>query len=132
MKKTGVLHPELARIIAGLGHGDMLIIADAGLPIPDGVERIDLAFSPGKPAFVEVLAAILGEMQPQSVVLAEELRQASPGFLQEIKSYFNSSTKIDFVSHEDFKQSSQQAKAIVRSGEFTPYANVILVSGVVF
>ena len=43
MKKNGILNPQLNRVISEMGHRDMLIIADAGLPIPKEVERIDLA-----------------------------------------------------------------------------------------
>ena len=43
MKKSGIINQPLATAIAGLGHLDMVVIADAGLPIPDGPRRIDLA-----------------------------------------------------------------------------------------
>ncbi len=46
MKRTALLHAELSHAIASLGHGDMLVIGDVGLPIPPGPRRIDLALTP--------------------------------------------------------------------------------------
>src|SRR5438132_210356 len=80
MKRGTLLHPELSRVIASLGHGDSLVIADAGLPIPAAVERIDLAFAPGKPAFMVVLEAVLAEMEVERAILAQEVKSASVGF----------------------------------------------------
>ena len=46
MLKTGIFHPQLARVLAELRHKDTIIIGDAGLPIPKGVERVDLGWRP--------------------------------------------------------------------------------------
>lgn len=141
MKKGHILHPELARVIAGLGHGDFLVISDAGLPIPPGVPRIDLAFAPGKPAFAEVLWAVLHELEVERAILANEIKTVTaahnPGFVSGVVGALESqpkfaNNKLQYLSHEEFKALSAQAKAVVRTGEFTPYANVILVAGVVF
>lgn len=131
MKKSGILHPELSRVIAELGHGDMLVLADAGLPIPLEVERIDLAFAPGKPGFLEVLEAILGEVKAERAILAEEIRGSSASFEDIILTRLGD-IPAEYVPHQKLKHLTQQAKAVVRTGEFTPYANVILLSGVVF
>jgi D-ribose pyranase len=129
LKDHGVLHPRLAAVLASMGHGDQLCIADAGLPIPLGVERIDLAFAPGRPGFVEVLATVLGELRVEGYALAREasggaipdaLRQALPG------------VEAVWISHEELKAATAHARAVVRTGEFTPYANVLLRSGVDF
>src|SRR5438445_10426733 len=80
MKRGTLLHPELSRVIARLGHGDALVIADAGLPIHAGVERIDLAFATGKPAFMDVLEAVLAEMQVERAVLVQQVKSASGVF----------------------------------------------------
>lgn len=141
MKKGHILQPALARVIAELGHGDMLVIADAGLPIPPGVERIDLAFAPGQPAFADVLVAVLNEMEVERAILANEFKTvtaaALPSFVSGIVETLESQPKmvgngLEYISHEEFKQLTRQAKAVVRTGEFTPYANVVLVAGVVF
>lgn len=134
MKKAGILHPQLARALAELGHGDFLVIADAGLPIPLGVERVDLAFAAGKPGFIDVLEAVLGEMEVERAVLASELETASGGLYPQVRGRLEdlSKARLEFVLHEDFKALTARARVAVRTGEFTPYANVILESGVVF
>lgn len=133
MKKTPLLHAELSQCIATLGHGDMLIIADAGLPIPKGVQRIDLAVSLGVPRLADVLEAVLSEMQVEHSIIAQEalVNQAAPAWYQSMIDKGLPSS-LETLSHDDFKKLSHQAKAIVRTGEATPYANIILCSGVCF
>ena len=131
MKRTLLLHAELSEVIARLGHGDLLVISDAGLPIPDGPRRIDLALSANVPRFQEVLAAVLSEMQVESAVIADELAAANPAVHAETMRQLGE-TPISTLSHEAFKLATKNARAIIRSGEFSPYANVILRAGVVF
>ncbi len=68
-----MLHARLLMVLAELGHTETLVIADAGLPIPSVVERIDLALVPSVPGFVETLRAVLGELAIESAVVAEEM-----------------------------------------------------------
>ncbi len=131
MKKTTLLHAELSDVIARLGHGDLLVIADAGLPIPDGPRRIDLAVSANVPRFEDVLAAVLAEMQVEGAVIAEELAPANPSVHAQLRRQLGA-TPIATLSHEQLKAATRDARAIVRTGEFSPYANVILRAGVVF
>ncbi len=131
MKKTGVINKDISEVIAGMGHLDMLVVADAGLPIPAQVRRIDLAFKPGSPAFVDVVQTIAEELQVQSLILAEETGRVSPHIEEAVFNIFNQAD-IEKIPHEEFKKLTNQAVAVIRTGEFTPYANVILVSGVVF
>jgi D-ribose pyranase len=131
MKKTGLLNKDLSEVIASLGHRDMLVIADAGLPIPSNVHRIDLAVSPNLPRFMDVVRAVLGELQVEEAVVAEEMAGRSPQVLAELRKALGQVT-IRSVPHEDFKLQTAQAQAVARTGEFTPYANVILIAGVVF
>src|SRR4051812_3494767 len=125
MKRTPLLHAELSAVIARLGHGDLLVIGDAGLPIPDGPRRIDLAVSADVPRFHEVLAAVLAEMQVEGAVIASELPAASPAVHAELLRQLGA-TPVCAMSHEDFKAQTRGARAVVRTGEFSPYANVIL------
>jgi D-ribose pyranase len=131
MKRGGVLHPELARVIASMGHTDLLCVADAGLPIPPGVERIDLAFARGRPAFLEVVTAIVGELVVEGYTLAEESRTHCPELIDALAQALPEA-EVTWVPHEELKRLSHTARAIVRTGEFTPYANVLLRSGVDF
>ena len=138
MKRGTILHPALSRVVASLGHGDLLVVGDAGLPIPPGVERIDLAFAPGKPAFHDVLEAILSETEVERATVAAELRTASPAaFRERLEAALLALPKVrargvEVVPHEELKRLTRGARAIVRTGEFTPYANVVLHAGVVF
>lgn len=134
MKKTPLLNIELSRLIASLGHGDIVMIIDAGMPVPSGVQLIDLAVTRGVPDFVSVLDVVLTEMHVESHVLANEMVGAQPPALQVIEG-LNLDDQLGqqrWVSHEDLKALSRTAKAIVRTGECQPYSNVALVAGVVF
>jgi len=131
MKKSGVLNQEISQLIASMGHMDKLTICDAGLPIPDYLWRIDLAVIPGLPGFEAVAKAVAGDLQVQQIILAEELRDKNPGLTQAVKDIFKGAEAV-FVPHAEFKKISAESRAIIRTGECTPYANVILVSGVTF
>lgn len=139
MKKGRLLHPEISQVIAKLGHFDTLTIADAGLPIPQGPIRIDLALSQGVPTFQQVTEVITSEVQIQSVHLAQEVVEHNPPVHQQLLSLIaliaaqqGQEIEIVYVPHETFKALTRQSKAIVRSGECSPYANAIFTSGVTF
>ena len=131
MKKTGILNQPISAVIAGMGHGDMLVIADAGLPVPLEVERIDLALLPGVPGFLQTVAAVQGELQVEKVIVANETGDKSPHIAEALKAIFPEA-RLEWVSHAELKELTHKAVAVIRTGEFTPYTNVILVSGVVF
>jgi D-ribose pyranase len=131
MKRGGVLNHRLSRVIAEMGHTDGLTVADAGLPIPLEVERIDLAVSPGVPSFAQVLDAISNELRAEEIVIAREAFDGNPELLRTIERAFPG-VPVKAVSHEDFKVLTRGTRAVVRSGECTPYANCILRSGVIF
>ena len=131
MKKIGILNQPISSVIAGLGHMDTLVIADAGLPIPPETLRIDLALTEGIPTFLDTLRIVLTEMQVQQVIVAEEMLDASPKVYQAIEEMLGN-VPIEIVTHLIFKEQTRSARAVIRTGEFTPYANVILVAGVVF
>ena len=139
VKKSTLLHSEISYVISKMGHTDTLTIGDAGLPVPKGVQRIDLAVSKGIPSFMEVFEAILSEQQIEMVIMAKEIKEKSIDLHHKIlekicslKQQDNRDIQIFYVSHEEFKEKTLESKAIIRTGEFTPYANIILVSGVVF
>lgn len=131
MKKGNILNPQLSRIIASMGHTDGLVIADCGLPIPDSTERVDLALSEHIPSFVQTLEVILMELEVESIVLAEEIKTLNPNLCEFIVNKFENK-QITWVSHEAFKTLTKSARAVVRTGECSPYANIILKSGVIF
>jgi D-ribose pyranase len=131
MKKTPLLNAELSRLVATLGHGDAVVIADAGLPVPAGTPVIDLALTRGVPSFGQVLQALLTEMQVERAEHATEMLERSPQ-MAELLLQALPDVPLTTVSHDTFKHRCRTARAIVRTGEFTPYANVMLFAGVVF
>lgn len=131
MKKIGILNSEISRVISELGHMDKIVIADAGLPIPAHVKRIDLALKAGVPSFIETVETVLQEMCVENAYLAQEMESASPAKKGELIAVLPGA-QIKFIPHEELKALTHQAKAVIRTGEFTPYANVILEAGVIF
>lgn len=131
MKKNGIINKPISTVVAGLGHTDRVVIADAGLPIPVDVNRIDLALREGVPTFMDTLETLLLEMQVEDVIIAKEISEHNPQMESSIRAMLGQ-IPITKIPHEQFKQETSSARAVIRTGEFSPYANIILVSGVVF
>jgi D-ribose pyranase len=131
MKKEGILNAQLNHLIARLGHTDMIAIADCGLPIPDHVERIDLALMQGIPSFEEVIRAIAQEIVVEKIYLAQEVRERNRPCHEYLQRQF-AEIEMEEIPHEELKKRLAQTKAVIRTGEATPYSNVILVCGVAF
>lgn len=139
MKRGKLLNAPLSALVARMGHTDEITVCDAGLPIPAGPERIDLALMAGTPSLETVLTALFTDLVVEKVIMASELKTVSPqahqALLDQVAAHARDQGKpisIEYCSHEAFKARSHQSKAIVRSGEVTPYANLILCAGVAF
>ncbi|MBC8079155.1 MAG: D-ribose pyranase [Gorillibacterium sp.] len=131
MKKIGILNHDISEVIASMGHYQELVICDAGFPIPPGVKRIDLSLTSGMPAFLDVLKTVMIELCVEEVIVAEETEANSPDRLRDINNIFHELTPT-VIPHTQFKERSKTAIACIRSGECTPYSNIILVSGVTY
>ena len=131
MKKNGVINSELARVIAEMGHKDSLVVSDCGLPIPEEVERIDLSLNKGYPEFLKVLKALLDDLIVEKAVLAAEIKEQSPELEEKILALLPD-VEVEYISHKKFKIATKNSRAVVRSGEITSFANIILISGVDF
>ncbi|TVX93431.1 D-ribose pyranase [Paenibacillus agilis] len=131
MKKTGILNSDIAAVIAKMGHTDCIVIGDCGLPIPDTVQRIDLAVKPGLPSYLDTLEAVLADMEVEAVTIASEMTEQNEKIYEGTKRLLGDII-VKQVTHEEFKALTFQAKAVIRTGEATPYANIILQSGVFF
>ena len=139
MKKGVLLNANISMAVAQMGHTDALVIADAGLPIPESGWRIDMALTHGVPSFMQVVESVGAELCVERAVLAEEIKTHNPAvhgeFLHYIQTLGETQGKaiaLEYVSHEAFKALTHGATAVVRSGECSPYANVIFYAGVVF
>ncbi|UPG90169.1 D-ribose pyranase [Luteibacter aegosomaticola] len=132
MKRHGLLHAELNRIVAAMGHTDTLVIGDVGLPVPHGVPCIDLAVVPGTPAFAAVFDAVFGELAVERATVASEIHAHNPAMVALKGRLEAGGVPVDELFHEDFKAATRRAVAVVRTGETSPYANIILHAGVTF
>ena len=139
MKKRKLLNSEISSCISKLGHTDTITIGDCGLPIPDCVKRIDLCLTKGIPEFIPVLMTVLDEMSVEKIVFAEEIKAKNKDLNDKILEIFaelekgeNRKIIVEYISHEEFKLMTASSKAVIRTGEFKPFANIILVSGVTF
>ena len=131
MKKTKVINSDISRVIAQMGHFDKFSIGDAGMPVPKGTEKIDLAIDNGIPTFMDVLNNVLEELEVQKIYLAEEIKENNPTVLAQITDRLPD-TPIELIPHNDMKAELNNCHAFIRTGEMTPYANILLESNVVF
>ncbi|MEU9172369.1 D-ribose pyranase [Streptomyces sp. NPDC048420] len=129
MKRAGILNRQLSGAIAELGHGDGVLVCDAGMPIPDGPRVVDLAFRAGVPSFAEVLDGLLAELVVEGATAATEVRSSNAEASSLLDARF---PELDLVSHDKLKELSAGARLVVRTGEARPYANVLLRCGVFF
>lgn len=135
MKKHGILNSEISSVLSHMGHTDLIAIGDCGLPIPEGIKKIDLALSLGNPGFMEVLKVVSDDMKIEKLILAEEMKEKNPEVLLEIQKLFadlEDTPEISFITHNDLKERTKSCKAVIRTGEITPYANIILQAGCIF
>ena len=131
MQKIGILNSEIAKVLADMGHTDTIVIGDCGLPVPDGVKKIDLALKFGTPRFLEVVEELAKYMEIEKIHVAAEMQSKNEECWQQMHILFDGKEWI-VTDHEHFKQATKTAKAVIRTGETTPFANVILHSGVIF
>lgn len=131
MKKTGVLNKELSAIVASMGHTDMLLVCDAGFPIPNNACRVDLALCEGIPSLTDTLNVILRELAVEKIIVEQETKDVNPGLFNQVMELFIH-TAVDIVPHDQLKRMAENSKAVVRTGECTPYGNLILIGGVVY
>lgn len=139
MKKGVLLNSDVSAVIARLGHTDQLTLCDAGLPIPAETQRIDLALTQGVPTFMQVFAAVTQEMQVESAILAEEIVKQNPSLHEALLAELTvlgqrqgNTISVRYISHQALKAQTEHSRAVIRSGECSPYANVILCAGVTF
>ena len=133
MKRAGILNSDISRVLSYMGHTDCIAIGDCGLPIPDEVERIDLALTFGIPTFMDTLKIVAKDMKIEKIVLAEEIKTQNEKVWREVEELFEGENiEVQYVSHTELKLQTKSCKAVIRTGETTPYANIILQSGCIF
>ena len=131
MKRFGILNQDILNAVGSLGHSDRLVISDAGLPIPKGVNRIDLSVTKGIVPFFDVLKPMLEEVVVEKVILANEIKDKSPEIHAKILALVGK-IPVEYVPQEEFKKMTRDAKTVIRTGQCTPFTNIILEIGVDF
>ncbi len=131
MKKHGFLCASVAELIARMGHTDRLIVCDAGFPVPAAVQRIDLAVTRNLPSLTDILRVLLEDLAVEHFIVAGELQEASPQRYAEILKLLPG-VPHDLIPHADFKRAAREVRAVIRTGDFVPYSNIMLVAGVVY
>jgi len=131
LKKNGILNSEVSRVLGYMRHTDTITIVDCGFPIPDGVECIDLSVKFGLPLFIDVLKEVYKDLEIELAIFANEIEDKNPNLMNEAISILEDK-EVKFIPHIDFKKLSSKSKVVIRTGEATPYANVILQSGCTF
>ncbi len=130
MKRNGILNLPLNQAIAAMGHGDLLIVCDAGFPIPSEIPRIDLAILPDLPDLQTVLSAIAQDFIAEKVGYAAEMAENNPELKRKVDQIFAGADFIAISHQHILSELSHQAKFIVRTGAFDPWGNILLYSGV--
>lgn len=129
MKEVGILNAEIAYAISRLGHMDEMIICDAGFPTPKNVEVIDISLAPNKPTVLEVIDELLKYFSVEKVILAHETKETGPTRFSEMAHRFQQDVEVETIPHSELKRRSRDVKVIIRTGDFTAYSNILLVSG---
>jgi D-ribose pyranase len=129
MKRHGMINSHITKILTDLGHTDTIVIADAGLPVPSDVPKIDLSLKLGVPSFEDVVVAVLEDMATEKIVIASEMKERNQKAYELME---KQNILVEEVSHEQLKMLTSKAKVVIRTGEAAPYANCILQAGVIF
>lgn len=126
---SSILNKDLSEVIASMGHTEYLIVCDAGFPIPNDVRRVDLALTENVPDLTTVLSLIEKEFIAEKIYVAEDVLTNNKPLYHSIKQIYEN-VEIDTFPHEKMlTEVSRQAKAIVRTGSFEPWGNIVLQSG---
>jgi D-ribose pyranase len=129
MKETGMLNGHIDSALSRQGHMDLMMVVDAGFPCPDHVELIDIAVTEGVPDILSVLSELRKHHSVEKIVMAEETRKANPSYFDKVTKSFGDSVETEVIEHTELKERSHNVKTIIRTGDFTAWGNVMLVSG---
>ena len=129
MKETGMINGQIDSALSRQGHMDLMMVVDAGFPCPDHVELIDIALSEGVPRILDVLAELKKHHSVEKIVMAQETQEHNPVYFEKVARALGDGLELEVIPHTELKQRSQSVKTIIRTGDFTAWGNVMLVSG---
>jgi D-ribose pyranase len=128
MLRTGILNPAVLSLLARVRHTNTLVIADRGFPFWPQIETIDLSLVDDVPTVAQVLNAILPAISIGRVFAAEEFRTHNrPARIETLQTQLGT-IPLQFEPHLEFKRRVPTAIGLIRTGDTTPYANLILES----
>ncbi|MGB4722249.1 MAG: D-ribose pyranase [Defluviitoga tunisiensis] len=131
MKKSGIFNSKISSFVASMGHKDIITVVDMGYPIPKDIEFADIVLDKGKPGFLETIEVLLSELAVEKIIIAEELEHNNINNYVGIVKLFQG-IEVEKMSHELFKEKAKMSKYFIRTGECTPFSNIMLISGVIF
>ena len=129
MKEVGIVNRDIANALSIQGHGDLLMVVDAGFPIPLGVEVIDISLAENKPMVIEVLAELRKVFSVEKLIMAKQTKDINPSLFREMSVAFGDNIEVGLIDHTELKKLTREVKTVIRTGDFTAYANVLIVSG---
>jgi len=129
MKEVGTVNRGIAKVISEQGHNDLLMVVDAGFAIPKEIEVVDISLGENNPMVLTVLAELRKYFSVEKMIMANQTKEISPTLFDAISKSFGGNIPVETIEHAELKQLSKTVKAVIRTGDFTAYGNVILVSG---
>lgn len=129
MRETGFVNNDICDVLSQLGHCDEVIVCDAGFAIPQGVRTVDISLGENKPTVLEVLEELRKHFSVEKLVIAEETRETGPTRFAALAGSFGEAVEVEAIAHAEFRLRAEGVKAVIRTGDFTAYSNILLVSG---
>ncbi len=129
MRETGIVNREICDVLSTLGHTDEVIVCDAGFAIPCGVRTVDISYGENKPTVPEVLAELKKHFSVERMILSEETQKRMPARFKEFIDTFDNCIAVDVISQSELRTRARTVKAVIRTGDFSAFSNVLLVSG---
>lgn len=129
MKETGVLNRNLAKLLSEQGHQDRMMVCDAGFAIPKEIKVVDLSLKKDMPTIDQVLEELKEHYSVEKIIMAEETKRISPQKFEKVREILGQDLPVETVEHSILKRLSHDVKFVIRTGDFTSYSNVLLISG---
>ena len=129
MRETGIVNGDICDILSTLGHTAEMIVCDAGFAIPTGVRTVDISLAENKPTVPEVLAELRKHLSVEKLVISVETKKAVPTRFKELAKAFGKGVPVETISQNDLRARAKNVKGVIRTGDFTAYSNILIVSG---
>lgn len=128
MLKTGILNPQVLALLARVRHTNTLVISDRGFPFWPQIETVDISLVDNVPTVLQVLAAIRPNFVIGKAWMAQEFLGANNKAARARFSAALRGAPLKFEPHVEFKKRVPEAIGLIRTGDTTQYANIVLQS----